>query len=330
MPFPIPHQTVHTAAGFDPGYDFVNGQVNEIMIPIEESVDWTEFVTSQSVDGQPLVSANQRTRVRMVMPLEVPGFVIRNIEANEKLPSSTTSQDVYELEIGSSAFLLIKIDQAIARTETIASYLAQLMAGAERNRVKLMLRYAAELMSAGVAASNRGANAGHYGSYNLGTVSAPLAWAPDQVFTIASIIKVILQESKSWVDGEMFSIIPLEATTSVEMLISNSISATTAKDEKFHPYMPKNLYGFNFIVDMERTLYRSMKDRKPVYEILFGNRNATLLYCSSLVMEVGTNTDLTVLHDYVRFLISFGGAVIKSTGLASVIAAIDTPQTKLI
>lgn len=317
---------MYSSAGFNPGYDYVNGNVNEIHMPLEESIDWTEFVTTQDVNGQPITSTNSRTRVRMIMPLEVPGFQLRAIEANERLPSQTTSQDTYELEIGSTAFILIKVDQAIARSEAMASYLSQIAVGAEQNRVKLMLRYASELMSTGVDARNMGATAGPSSIYNLGTVKEPLSWSADNLFTITTSVKIILQDTRSWTEGQMFAIIPLEGTAAVEGAIRTNLVASTSRDEKFHVTMPKQFDGINFIVDMERTLYRTMKSNKPVYEIIFGNRNATLLYCSPISIETGGNADLQVLHDFVRCLVSFGGAVIKPSALASVIAAIDTPK----
>lgn len=328
--FPQGHATTRTASGFDPGYDYINRNVNEVNIPLDESVDWTEYVTSQQIQGHPIQSSDSRTRVRMLLPVQVPGFVIRQFEANERLPSSTTSQDVVELEIGCSAFILIKVDQAIARNETLAAYISQVSVGAEQNRVKLMLRYAAELMSAGVDPTHRGSKAGLYQNNNLGTITSPLAWAPDEVFTICLTAQLLLQGSKSWTDGEMFAIVPLEATAAIEQNIEGKISATTANDEKFHVKAPKHIYGFDFIVDLERTLYRQRKNNYPVYELIFGNRNATLLYCSPVTMEYSDNTDLTVMHSYLRCLITFGGAVIKPTGLVSVIAAIDTPKTRTI
>lgn len=330
MPFPQNHVTTRTSSGFDPGYDFINRGVNEITVPLEESVDWTEYVTSQNVDGTPIQLGNARTRVRMRLPMKVPGFVIRQLEANERLPSSTTSQDVVELELGCSAFILIKVDQAIARNESIAEYISEVSVGAEQNRVKLMLRYASELMSAGVAPLHRGSKAGTYENVNLGTTTNPLAWAPDEVFTICLSSQILLQAAKAWTPGDMFAIIPLEATAAMAQNIEGNIGASSAKDEKFHIDVPPNLYGFNFIVDFERTLYRQRKDNFPIYELILGNRNATLLYCSPIEIEYGDNTDLTVLHSYLRCLINFGGVVIKPTGLVSVIAAIDTPKTRTI
>lgn len=322
------HRTHHTASGFNPGYDTVDIPINVIDEKGAPVIDYTLFTTTQRLYDQGINFTGPITRVRVKGELKVPSWTMRRIEANERLSSSTTTRDYYEFDLGCSAFLLIKIDEAITRSDTVQQHIAEILTGAERNRIKFVLQYVTELQDNNVHSSNWGNNAGLHKNYNLGTLHDPLLWDAEHLSTICSVVKLVLADHNMYDESRSFALIPLEATHALEELQTTRLSATSIKDEAFHPYFPQRLYGFNFIVDTERTLYSHMQDNAPVFSILFGNPAATVFYCSDIDALYGGTSDVTILHSFLRCLIFFGGKVVHPEGLVSVTAAIPAPRTK--
>jgi len=162
---------------------------------------------------------------------------------------------------------------------------------------------------------NKGANAGADCNINLGTRAAPLQITGANIADSIARLRVVLEQSNQWIEGQMFIVLPSVARLAISnspyasaLEMGSCVDCSTLVTGK----LPGQMHGFN--VYMTDRLWSEFDNGRLTYAVVAGNRNA-YAFIGDIVEGEIENLQLTFGIVY-KMLAEWGGAAIQPEALA--------------
>lgn len=273
--------------------------------------DWLPRITASEL-LEPVTRCNQTIQL-MYAPEVGP---LRSYQKNQQLVPNTVSTQARCLSICYMGYQDIKFDSTDIKMacERWPSYEEKLLESMYQSYVSTMRTFVLGRMMAEVSPRTSLDLAGMNQDVNLGKPGQPVHVTPQNLPKVLADLQRVLIESKRWVEGEMFIIVPPQLRTYLAM--SNYSSSTYScncggivSGMWDHPLM-----GFTVIESIHVPVVRD-KSGNLCFFILAGHKEATA-YASN-ILEARLNTsDPNSFGVRYQYLVAWGAEVIYPDALA--------------
>lgn len=273
--------------------------------------DWLPRITASEL-LEPVTRCNQVIQI-MQAPEVGP---LRSYQKNQQLVPSTVSTDARCLTICNLGYQDIKFDTTDIKMacERWSSFEEKLLESMYQSYVEAMRRYVLGRMMAQVSPVTSLGAAGRNHDVNLGTPGHPVHVTPQNLPKVLADLQRGLIESKRWVDGEMFIIVPPVLRTYLAMSnYSNSLWSCECggivSGMWNHPLM-----GFTAIESIHVPV-RMDESGALSFFIMAGHKEATA-YASNIIEARLNTSDPNSFGVRYQYLVAWGAEVIYPDALA--------------
>lgn len=273
--------------------------------------DWLPRITSSELLA-PVTQCNQVIQI-MKAPEVGP---LRTYEKNQQLVPSTVSTDARCLYICNLGYHDIKFDITDVKQacENWAPFEQKMLESMYQSYVDSQRRFVLGRMMAQVSPDTAYNKAGRHHDINLGVPGAPVTVTPDNLPVVLADLQRALIESKRWVEGQMFIIVPPILRTYLAMSnYSNSLWSCNCGGIVSGMWNHE-LFGFQPIESIH-VPSRVDENGKLSFFIIAGHKEATA-YASNIIESRLVTSDASYFGVRYQYLVAWGAEVIYPDALA--------------
>lgn len=273
--------------------------------------DWLPRVTASEL-LEPVTQCNQVIQI-MHAPEVGP---LRSYQKNQQLVPSTVSTDARCLTICNLGYQDIKFDSTDIKMacERWSSFEEKLLESMYQSYVETMRRYVLGRMMAQISPVTSLSAAGRNHDVNLGKPGQPVHVNPQNLPKVLADMQRVLIESKRWVDGEMFIIVPPVLRTYLAMSnYSNSLYSCNCGGIVSGMW-DHQLMGFT-VIESIHVPVRMDESGALSFFIMAGHKEATA-YASNIIEARLNTSDPNSFGVRYQYLVAWGAEVIYPDALA--------------
>lgn len=273
--------------------------------------DWLYRITSAEL-LEPVTRCAQSIQI-MQAPEVGP---MRSYVKNQQLVPSTVGTEARCLTICNMAYQDIKFDSSDIKMacDRWAPFETKLLESLYQSYVEHQRSYVLSGMMAQVSPATSGSSAGQYGDLNLGKAGAPVHITPKNLPKVLFDLQRAFLESRRWVDGQMFLIVPPILRTYIAMSNYGNSEWSCNCGTIVTGMWDKSLAGFTTIETLHTPVYQEADGSYGFY-IIAGNKEATA-YASNIIDARLNTTDANSFSVRYQFLVAYGMEVIYPDAIA--------------
>jgi hypothetical protein len=276
--------------------------------------DFLQLIVSDEIDSA-VARCNQVVQIQR----QARAGPWRRYETNQQLVADQIAPEAFCFTLCNNAYKSIKFDKLdIARAcDRWNDFETGFLEDSWQELARAWREYVLDAMVLEASRRNKGVAAGRNCNINLGGPGVPRAISGATLAAELVHLKQALVESRRWIPGEMFLILPPALMTALvnspyanAMNMGNCVDCSLLKSGE----MPGQVMGFTVIETNEASMVTDPITAQPVYNVIAGHKGAFAFVGDIIEGEIAPVSDSFGLQ--YKMLATWGGKAIMPDALA--------------